>query len=109
MNIIRVVLFILFAVSCIYVYLSATNSIITQKDNYSIVYNDDRNEVVIDDTYNFIQNKQEKREKRKKISSYEQKTNNSYKQNTNLVKSKSGSELKPYTPEIFGALSYSLV
>lgn len=109
MNIIRVILVILFVVSCIYIYLSATNSIVTQKDHASIVYNDDRNEVVIDDTYDIGQHKQEKREKRKKISSYEQNTNNSYDQNTTISKSDIGPALKPYTPEIFSDLSYSLV
>ena len=111
MNIIRVILVILFVVSCIYVYLSATNSIVTQKDQVSasIVYNDDRNEVVIEDTYDIGQHKQEKREKRKKISSYEQNTNNSYEQNKVINKSVIGPALKPYTPEIFGDLSYSLV
>lgn len=106
MNIIRVFLIILFAIGCVYVYLSATNSILIQKDHSSIVYDDNRNEVVIDD---FKQNKQEKREKRKKISSYEQKTNNSYEQPKNQAKSNIDSELKPYNPEIFNDLAYSLV
>jgi len=108
MNSLRFFLATLFFVAMFVLYISSTSTINIQNSESSILNPISEKEFVVDTNKNTIPiiTEDHNQENRQNISSYEQKTNNTYEQDdpNKVIETRENVELKPYSPEMFDSL-----